>query len=517
MSQPVYFAAVFSSSQPSQVVAVFGRQIRLSQSDFYLDRVWLSVDLVHQHILSKGFLPGYTIWTFHGEQRVDSRYQTPYTISHPTGASESHIGEEDIRGLIHDTLGYCRSAKMFRSKKSLDKRVLQSCDQNASHIQPHSQQHCLAVDDQGKVFRMQKMSMKDVYRLLGDGGRILVPVDDLFQPIKAAGGLCTRFMTSLIGQFTLVPPDLENFFEVKKYCGAKLIAELRKNFGMPCTSEMDKVILDKFGSKYRSVKYRYKNKLLKKAKIMLKTAREENGALDLVDHSSGFADHQWEKLKSNIRSEKAKKLSKKGKEARSTQIHTRTTGAISYARRKDEFQLKKKRKLTEVEFFDMAHQTKNGTYVQAESKEFMEKAKDLVAKKTMELGISEPNAAAAESEIHNAVRKELMEGETPPRPLNYGIGVTKSQITKLNDDLRRMRKRSSSPALEAKLSFQDNQIKSMENTIKDLQSQIHLVYTAFGMSSIAGQLNKDISNSNGMNIPSPYIPSPYDEDADVRS
>lgn len=80
------------------------------------------------------------------------------------------------------------------------------------------------------MLRMQKLSIKDVYRLLGDGERILVHVDDLFQPIKAAGGLCTRFMTSLIGQFTLVPPDLENFFEVKKYCGAKLIAELRVSY-----------------------------------------------------------------------------------------------------------------------------------------------------------------------------------------------------------------------------------------------------------------------------------------------
>jgi len=62
------------------------------------------------------------------------------------------------------------------------------------------------IDDQGKVLRMQKMLMKDVYRLLGDGERILVHVDDLSQPIKAAGGLCTRFMTLLIGQFTLVPP-----------------------------------------------------------------------------------------------------------------------------------------------------------------------------------------------------------------------------------------------------------------------------------------------------------------------
>ncbi|KAJ8437238.1 hypothetical protein Cgig2_012507 [Carnegiea gigantea] len=186
----------------------------------------------------------------------------------------------------------------------------------------------------------------------------------------------------------------------------------------------------------------------------------------------------------------------------------------------------------------MAHQTKNGTYVQEESKEFMVKLKVILKgyrfMKGNRFGLC---MVCVEHMLQDKARDliELIEGETSRRSLTYGIGITKSQITKLNDDLRRMRKRSSSLALEAKINFKDNQIKSMENMIKDLQSQIHLVYTAFDMSGIAfafpnmdplllenyhlrqswGQLNEDISNVNGMNIPSHYIPSPYDEDADV--
>ncbi|KAJ8447014.1 hypothetical protein Cgig2_033583 [Carnegiea gigantea] len=270
---------------------------------------------------------------FSREEWVDSRYQTSDTIAHPTGASGSCIGEEDIRGLIHDALRYCRSAKTFRSRKSLDKHVLQQpCDQNANLIQSHSQQHCLPIDDevdeyeskllteveitdgQGKVLRMQKMSIKDVYRLLGDGERILVHVDDLFQPIKATGGLCTRFMTSLIG--------------------------------MPYTSKIDKVILDKFGSKYQSIKYRYKNKLLKKAKIKLKIAREENGVY-IKDEEKNYSQEQL------------------------------------------------------FEALDLA----NGFILCMVYVEHMlqEKARDLVAKKTMELGISGPIDTTAEYEIHNAI------------------------------------------------------------------------------------------------------------------
>jgi len=34
-------------------------------------------EVVHGHILVHGFLPGYTTWTFHGEE-VSSQYDTPY-------------------------------------------------------------------------------------------------------------------------------------------------------------------------------------------------------------------------------------------------------------------------------------------------------------------------------------------------------------------------------------------------------------------------------------------------------
>ena len=39
------------------------------------------------------------------EQQIGYGYQTPHTIYHPTCTSGPHIGEEDIRGLIHNTLG----------------------------------------------------------------------------------------------------------------------------------------------------------------------------------------------------------------------------------------------------------------------------------------------------------------------------------------------------------------------------------------------------------------------------
>ncbi|KAM7274651.1 hypothetical protein ACFE04_016517 [Oxalis oulophora] len=60
----------------------------------------LSIDIVHQHILSYGFLSGYTTWTFHGEQH--------HTSIHPTipSAKKSPLDEDDINGLLRDALGF---------------------------------------------------------------------------------------------------------------------------------------------------------------------------------------------------------------------------------------------------------------------------------------------------------------------------------------------------------------------------------------------------------------------------
>ncbi|KAJ8419549.1 hypothetical protein Cgig2_013445 [Carnegiea gigantea] len=147
--------------------------------------------------------------------------------------------------------------------------------------------------------------------------------------------------------------------------------------------------------------------------IKASVTSESYKVVNLVDQPSWFADCQWEKLKSNIRSKKAK--------------------ANAFV-------------LCMVYVEHMLH----------------EKARNLVANKTSELGISKPINSAAKSEIHNVVWKELMKGETPRRPLNYVSN------NKTHDDLRGIRKRSSSPVLEAKISFEDSQIKRMENIIKDL-------------------------------------------------
>ncbi|KAM7251440.1 hypothetical protein ACFE04_023323 [Oxalis oulophora] len=73
------------------------------------NRKWLNIDIVHKHILSNGFVRGYTIWSLHGEQQSTSHFDNHLMENlHPTTTTteETHFDEDDIRGLLHDALRF---------------------------------------------------------------------------------------------------------------------------------------------------------------------------------------------------------------------------------------------------------------------------------------------------------------------------------------------------------------------------------------------------------------------------
>ncbi|XP_071724291.1 uncharacterized protein [Rutidosis leptorrhynchoides] len=69
----------------------------------------LNIDLVHHHILLSGFLPDYTIWTFHGEQQTSSLHDAHFIsgLHHRnTSGDETSTNVDDITRLLRDALGF---------------------------------------------------------------------------------------------------------------------------------------------------------------------------------------------------------------------------------------------------------------------------------------------------------------------------------------------------------------------------------------------------------------------------
>ena len=71
----------------------------------------LAPKTVEEHLVWNGFLKGYTEWVFHGESMLSSPCNQPSYIEHTSSCGVSNMqknisGEDDIRGLLRDTLGY---------------------------------------------------------------------------------------------------------------------------------------------------------------------------------------------------------------------------------------------------------------------------------------------------------------------------------------------------------------------------------------------------------------------------
>ncbi|GKD85328.1 ribose 5-phosphate isomerase A [Tanacetum coccineum] len=131
------------------------------------------------------------------------------------------------------------------------------------------------------------------------------------------------------------------------------------------------------------------------------------------------------------------KLSLCGKKARNDQVHTHTTGDVSFARTKDIFKVENKREPNDFESFHLCYKTKDGTYLQEATRDMMVIANREISSKVKELvgpeGIAEDVVVA---KIAREVLNKLLGNEEPHC---YGAGVTKSQISKFCCDLKRMR------------------------------------------------------------------------------
>ncbi|KAK9078088.1 hypothetical protein SSX86_002145 [Deinandra increscens subsp. villosa] len=300
-------------------------------------------------------------------------------------------------------------------------------------------------DEQGNILRTQKMRAKDVYKLK-EGEKVLVHLNENDQPVKAAAGLCTRFMTLLLKQPNLCPIEAKNWEEVKTGCGVGLIRELRAKFSIPQGENVDKVLLKHFNERYRSLKHRKKTRLFR---AVAKTLNEANNigvnnaqeiqyteeeilhALDLAEPPPNVFHYQWELYKSHLRSDESQKLSQSGKKARAEHLHSRTTGAKSFARLRDEFKLKHKRDANPLEFFESAYQTKEGTYLKDASRDFMDSANEEVSKKISDLGGgSESIDIEKRSVIEREVMNELMGPDRPGRARFWGAWSNKISSNK---------------------------------------------------------------------------------------
>ncbi|GJV14447.1 ribose 5-phosphate isomerase A [Tanacetum coccineum] len=128
-------------------------------------------------------------------------------------------------------------------------------------------------------------------------------------------------------------------------------------------------------------------------------------------------------------------MSLNGKRARGGQVHIHTTGAHSFAWKRDEQMVLYNEEPNDVVFFGLAHTTLEGSFVTEAFEKFMAKAKKELSRKTKAIGGSEPVDHEVEAEIARDIIKKLR----PRGVTGHGAGVKKSQVTKFGIECKRMR------------------------------------------------------------------------------
>ncbi|GJY38143.1 ribose 5-phosphate isomerase A [Tanacetum coccineum] len=149
-----------------------------------------------------------------------------------------------------------------------------------------------------------------------------------------------------------------------------------------------------------------------------------------------------------------------------------------------------------IEFFDLSYQSRDGSYIHGMSKDFMERAREEMTRRELEISKSRPVDDEVRAEIADAVMMDLIGPDKPGQALGYGTGVTKSKVTKLSLDLRRSRKESlvnqNRLLLEKldsqgrRIESQNNQIKTMAKDLSDIRGELNVLTTAFKELYLAG-------------------------------
>nr|CAD1829258.1 unnamed protein product [Ananas comosus var. bracteatus] len=133
----------------------------------------------------------------------------------------------------------------------------------------------------------------------------------------------------------------------------KLLLLTRSKFLLPSNGNIEKWVLKSLSRKWKDFKCELKGK------YMIDNYTEQEVASNVP---SGFTSQQWIDLVRYWFSEKSKSYSQIGKVARAKHITPHTTGSMSFARKRDQFEKENGREPGRVEFFALTHKHKDGTY-----------------------------------------------------------------------------------------------------------------------------------------------------------
>ncbi|XP_039135710.1 uncharacterized protein LOC120273131 [Dioscorea cayenensis subsp. rotundata] len=159
----------------------------------------------------------------------------------------------------------------------------------------------------------------------------------------------------------------ESWHKVPKTLKDELLKFIELQFSLEISREY---VLKSLGKKWRDYKHDLKTKHFR---------REQGLQANKDKHPSGTIRWQWEQLIDFWYSRKGEDSKKLGIASRKQQKYTHTSGSKSFARKEKEMETSSGRKVGRLELFRATHTKKDGSHMNMETEQIMEKANEKLA------------------------------------------------------------------------------------------------------------------------------------------
>ncbi|KAF2315790.1 hypothetical protein GH714_040328 [Hevea brasiliensis] len=265
------------------------------------------------------------------------------------------------------------------------------------------------TDGRGRRFRKRgKTTMAAIWNM-DENERIFLEVNEFGVPCSKEAAILGSFLGTIATNGIYAPLNITRWDKEEfKPFHAQILKLLEKKFAYP--SETEKFILKSVNKKWRD----YKSDLKAKYYDPLKTKEQIS-----EDVPKDVLPPQWTALVNEWFTEKNQKMSSINTANAKKQKNAHTTSRKSYARLMKEMEKTNGKAPDRLEFFEATHKRKDGTYVDDNIRDLMEKARALIAERSERSGT---NLA----QLHEQIFQELMGPEHNGRVRGMGLGPTPS-------------------------------------------------------------------------------------------
>ncbi|XP_060203412.1 uncharacterized protein LOC132631732 [Lycium barbarum] len=216
----------------------------------------------------------------------------------------------------------------------------------------------VSLIDEGGTITEGRLKVRDIWSL-PMGKRIIIPCNELGQPIDDAGGLLGGFMGDLGSDFSKFPMCYKSWRKVPVNYKNNVYDDIIQKKILVEDGRLRDYMMKSIGKTWKNTRCSLYHRFYKESLTFEENVARRPGGIDL---------DQWTWFLQYRKDKKTQKMCKQNAENRRKQTYTHTNGSKSLPRRKAEEERKHGRPMSRGELWPLTHKRKDSTYMNEAAK-----------------------------------------------------------------------------------------------------------------------------------------------------